>query len=698
MLLGLLANERIPNAEALALSPTVGWWMLLGFVFFVSACIFHREAFRRLFLRAEDPRTMGLFRIVFGLVTLFNINGLSDLFIYLFTDEGLFLTDVAREVFAKEQFLGFGDGIDPEPYGFFDWGGVVEWLKGPKFSPLFFWDSPSAFWLVLGAFEVACVCMIVGFKTNITKWVTLLLFHGIILRNQVFWEGTENVYRCFLLYLCMSRCGAAYSVDNWLRCRRLRKQGRLSERDGPGAGAGVAPGPEHPQGLEAVYRLIPAWPRMIMILQLAALYCSTGTVKNGDIWAKGDAFYYALNLDHFYRFPMHYAVAWAHELYITRVMSWVVHWWEILFPLALVGEALRGWDEDVKKGVWTPPVPRWTLYTLLVGSSVVAVWGQPTWLKTLPLFVLAAVVFVERRWFASTDTKTKPDAGSSAPAKVEPQQPTSSLQRALPMLIRVLSWACVLGLLIALSSVAKLGVLYYYTPAKNAPPLLQNKDLLQTIAAIATVVVPVVLILAVAAVRRWAPSTYLFVRDWLLGKRVWLLIGFGMHVGIDLTMNVGTFVQVMYAVYPIWLWGPDVDAMWRFVYWRAAKPGEAGRPALPAKGWRRLLARLAAPFQRMRHRVRPTPWVVVHGPVEMGVRRAALLRCWDVGERLDYEIDPTRPGESIALRSPEGKLFTGAQAGRELIPLMPGLWWLWPISAFPGVGRLALAILRQRLA
>lgn len=367
--LALLANERIANAEALALAPTVGWWMLLGFVFFVAVCIFHREAFRRLFLRAEDPRTMGLFRIVFGLVTLANINGLSDLFIYLFTDEGLFLTDVAREVFARDQFAGFGDGIGPDPYGFFDVGAVLEFFKGSKFSPLFFWDSPTAFWLVLGAFEVACVCMIVGYKTHVTKWLTLVLFHAIILRNQVFWEGTENVYRCFLLYLCMSRCGAAYSVDNWLRCRRLRAEGRLSTSDGPGGGAGAPASREHPRGLEPVYRLIPAWPRMIMILQLAALYCSTGTVKNGDIWGKGDAFYYALNLDHFYRFePQRLSAVFGTNLF--RVNTHITHFWEALFPLVVLGLVVR-----FVRCEKLPPLPewqRWAVRACWLGLGLVA--------------------------------------------------------------------------------------------------------------------------------------------------------------------------------------------------------------------------------------------------------------------------------------------------------------------------------------
>jgi hypothetical protein len=41
---------------------------------------------------------------------------------------------------------------------------------------------------------------------------------------------------------------------------------------------------------------------MLMVLNLGVVYCYTGTVKNGAVWAKGDALYYALNMDHFHRF------------------------------------------------------------------------------------------------------------------------------------------------------------------------------------------------------------------------------------------------------------------------------------------------------------------------------------------------------------------------------------------------------------
>ncbi len=358
----LALAEQIPNEEAIALSPTLGWLMLLCASIFALLLILHRETWRRLWLRAEDPRALGLFRIVFGLMCLGNITNLWPLSTYLFTDEGLFFTDVARRVFANQQFMGFGDGFgDDVPYGFFGLAGLIEFFKGPKFSLLYFWDSPLAYNLHFAAFEVACLCLIFGFKTRYTKWIAWFLFHSTILRNNIFWEGTENVYRCFLFYLCVSRCGRAYSVDNWLRCRRLRRQGLLSERDGPGGGAGLAPCEAHPRGLEAIYRRIPSWPRVLMMLQLGALYCYTGVVKNGPVWHRGDAFYYALNLDHFYRFePQQLSAVFGTNVF--RLMTWVTHYWEACFPLVIVGVLIRFHRREQ-----IPRLEGWMLWAARVG-------------------------------------------------------------------------------------------------------------------------------------------------------------------------------------------------------------------------------------------------------------------------------------------------------------------------------------------
>lgn len=333
-----LAEDEVPNFQAIALSPGVGWLFFAALLGLAAFFLAHRESWRRFWLRLDDPRPMAAMRIVFGLCALCNVNELSDQFIYLFTDEGIFPTDVAQHFRAKQQFAGFGDGTaETEPWGFFSFGAFLEWLKGPNWSLLLFDSSPSFFYTYLIVFEVVMLMFIVGFQTKWIKWVAWFLYMGIILRNTLFWEATENVYRVFFFYLLLSRCGEAWSVDNWLRCRKLRKQGRLSEPGKPGNGAGaVVDG----KVFEPIYRLIPAWPRMLVVLNVATLYCATGTLKNGPVWNGGDAMYYAFNLDHFYRLPPQ-ALSSAFGTTLFKLNTWVTHWWEALFPLVVLGLVLR---------------------------------------------------------------------------------------------------------------------------------------------------------------------------------------------------------------------------------------------------------------------------------------------------------------------------------------------------------------------
>ena len=119
-----------------------------------------------------------------------NINGMWEYFEFLYTDEGIFTADVARHVFARHQFVGFGDGLAPDdPWGFYDWPAWWEFLKGPKYSLLFFWDSPSFFWAHLVAFWVAGVCLMIGFRTRLAAVLTWFLMNSILQRNHLAWEG-----------------------------------------------------------------------------------------------------------------------------------------------------------------------------------------------------------------------------------------------------------------------------------------------------------------------------------------------------------------------------------------------------------------------------------------------------------------------------------------------------------------------------
>ncbi len=350
--------DRIVNQDAVALSPTIGWLLLGCATIAALLFILQGDRFRRLWMRTEDPRALGLFRIFFAIFVLCNINGLWEHFTYLFTDEGIFFSDTARQLLAGKQFAGFGDGRGGEAFGFADWPALVEFLKGPKYSLLFFWDSPTAFWIHLAVFEVVTVLFALGYRTRVMGVLSFLLMNSIMVRNPLFWEGTDLVYRVFFFLLLFSRCGHAYSLDNWLRCRRARKEGRLSERGGPGGGAGLAPCPEHPKGLEAVYRRIPAWPRLMMILQLATIYTYTGCAKTGAVWLKGDTLYYALNMDHFYRLPPQF-ISGIFGTNAFRAMTWTVHIWQCGFSLVVVGLIIR-WGLKEKLA----PLAGWRLWAV----------------------------------------------------------------------------------------------------------------------------------------------------------------------------------------------------------------------------------------------------------------------------------------------------------------------------------------------
>ncbi|MCA9635712.1 MAG: hypothetical protein KC420_06735, partial [Myxococcales bacterium] len=382
-----LSEDRIPNEDAIALAPSVGWAMV-----FCAVCVFvmfivQSERWRRLWLTMEDPRPIAFFRIVFAFLVICNINDLWEYFEMLFTDEGIFFTDVAQQVFAANQFAGYGDGIGDDPRGFFDIHAILLNLKGHKYSLLFLWDTPQAFWIQWGLFHVITILFMVGWRTRLMGLLSFLLMNSFFLRNQLFWEGTELVYRVFFIYLVAARSGHAYSVDNWLRTRKLRKQGLLSERDGPGGGAGVAPSDAHPKGLQAVYRLIPAWPRWLAVLNLGALYCYTGVVKNGAVWAKGDALYYALNMDHFYRFyPQELSAGVGTSMF--RLATWITHWWEALFPVLVFGVIAR-WAMRERLA----PLTGWRLWVVRACWLFLGIGAMTTALIAMPVHYVPGMAF-----------------------------------------------------------------------------------------------------------------------------------------------------------------------------------------------------------------------------------------------------------------------------------------------------------------
>ncbi|EDM75878.1 hypothetical protein PPSIR1_08187 [Plesiocystis pacifica SIR-1] len=372
----LLAAETIPNEQALALGPTLGWLVFACALLVMAIAVLDVERVRAFWLRTEDPRSLGAFRIVFALVLLLNINNMWAHFEFLFTDEGLYLGDSARQYGAGRQFWGYGLGGEGEAAGFFDLSAVLWWAKGPRYSLLHFWDSPGFFWGYIAVFEIATIAFLLGFRTRAMGFLSLILTLGLMNRSPIYQSGADVVFRVMFVYLVLSRCGHAYSIDNWLRCRKLRRAGRLSERDGPGEGAGAivsddeGKDSEQPRELEAIYRRIPAWPRMLILLQLVTIYLWTGCAKTGSVWSKGDSLYYALNLDHFSRVPTQY-FGYVFGTNLFRMMTWTVHFWQMGFGLMVLGLIVR-WAR--REGLERPEQPwrRWALRACWLGLALLA--------------------------------------------------------------------------------------------------------------------------------------------------------------------------------------------------------------------------------------------------------------------------------------------------------------------------------------
>ncbi len=76
-----------------------------------------------------------------------------------------------------------------------------------------------------------------------------------------------------------------------------------------------------------------------MMLNLGCCTASRAWSRTAT-WAKGDALYYALNMDHFYRFyPQELSSILGLNMF--RPAMWITHWFEALFPLMVLGTIIR---------------------------------------------------------------------------------------------------------------------------------------------------------------------------------------------------------------------------------------------------------------------------------------------------------------------------------------------------------------------
>jgi hypothetical protein len=421
------------------------------------------EIWARLWFAPVDPRPAALARIAFGLVVLWTFLHLTAYARLLFTDEGLWLASMARARHGGP----LGSLWDPQ-LGFEHWWSGLRVLAS-RASILHLRSDPPAALLIHGLALVSLSLMVAGAWTRWTTILSWVLVEQLYRYAPVFLNGGDFVIRAFLFLGMLSQWGEAYSIDSWRRRRAATR-------------AGAAP---------PTRRAIPAWPLRLMMLQLACIYCVNGLKKHGVTWQDGTALYYALNLDDFYRVPAQGLVSWLQQAGVLPLLTWATRWWELLFPVALAGAALNGYEDDRRRGRW-PLAAR--------GRR------RASWAIALVIWLIGAAV-----------------AGIAA---------------------------------------------RHYLPLAGLP-LGASRGQLAAALAIALGAAPLAVVPAYRLARTAWPGAVGFVLRWVVGKRLWLAFGVALHLGIDLSINVGTFAEVMIAVYAPWLSGSDLDAVRRLLPGRA---------------------------------------------------------------------------------------------------------------------------------
>lgn len=187
-------------------------------------------------------------------------------------------------------------------------------------------DNPLAVRLAMLTWAASALLLLLGLGSRINAALCWALSGSVATLNPEIDNAGDLVRTLALFYLMLSPCGAAWAVDAWLR-RRCRWSLGDGGREEPGLHRRVPPyrGPFY------VY----PWPLCLLFVQMMLIYTCNGLYKAvGKTWHEGTSLYYVLGDLTLARFS--YAMLplpWR----LTKLMTWSVLWWEMLFaPVMLV--------------------------------------------------------------------------------------------------------------------------------------------------------------------------------------------------------------------------------------------------------------------------------------------------------------------------------------------------------------------------
>ena len=213
------------------------------------------------------------------------------------------------------------------------WGPASFWVNPEAkrrgyftFDLLISKSDPLLFDIGFFALLALVLLFLVGFQTRIVTVLMLVMLVSIQSNNGYVLNGGDTLYRITLLFLVFANLGQHWSVDAWIRRRRLeRRAGRAS----------FSVVPEYVRNAAHNASLV------LCCFQIIVVYFVSGIWKlKGEDWVSGEALFYALRIDAFMAYPAINELLWQSSLFIY-IATFIALWTQTLFPLAVMWRPTR---------------------------------------------------------------------------------------------------------------------------------------------------------------------------------------------------------------------------------------------------------------------------------------------------------------------------------------------------------------------
>ena len=199
-----------------------------------------------------DLRTLGLFRIAFGLCLMANLmdHATGGNLTTFFSNDGVLTNHFA--LFAPIQLR--------------------------VWSLLFAFSRPGEVAVAFAAIFAVYLLYTVGWHTRLMQVAALICFISIQNRNLLLQDGGSFTCSAIAVWTTFLPLGARFSIDAWMRQQRLLARG--------GAAPAAEPPPRHV-----------SFVCLALLLQLAVIYGFNAANKSGETWRGGSAVHYILWLN-----------------------------------------------------------------------------------------------------------------------------------------------------------------------------------------------------------------------------------------------------------------------------------------------------------------------------------------------------------------------------------------------------------------